>query len=345
MAVDPSALVGLGLLLALAAGCVFWLGAGVVEFCRARGLVAPITTRSSHTRPTPHGGGVLLPLVAVPTGLLLVALLPLPHEGFLICLLLASLGVALVGWRDDVAHLDPRLRLAVHLPAVAVGLMFLPPLFDIFPQALVVPWWAEKLLLLLAWGWFVNLYNFMDGADGLASTNAVFLGCAVALLAPAIAPLALLVAAVAAGLLRVNGAPAKVFLGDVGSTWLGYMLGGLLLVAAADNTWQQLWPLATVALVFCTDATSTLVRRIAYGHAPWVPHKTFWFHRALALGLTHRRLVAVVGALNLTLLALAWGSMAAGWPEVGFLLGLLLMAGCACYIRGHEHDQYPPKKP
>jgi UDP-N-acetylmuramyl pentapeptide phosphotransferase/UDP-N-acetylglucosamine-1-phosphate transferase len=328
----------LGLLL-ITCAAVVTLGPWAIRLCHRRGLVAPVCARSSHTTPTPHGGGFLLPLVVVPLGLVAVLALQPPHDNFLYILLLASLGVAFIGWRDDHTHLDPQLRLAVHLPAVALALAYLPPVFDVFPQAYVLPWWVEKLILLLAWGWFVNLYNFMDGADGLASSNAVFLGCAVAILAPPFAPVALLVAAGAAGLQAINSAPAKVFLGDVGSTWLGFILGGLLLVAAADNTWQLIWPLATVALIFCADATSTLIRRIAQGHAPWMPHKTFWFHRALALGLSHGQLAAAVAVGNLILLGLALVSLALGWPEVGFLMGLLLMGALACYIRGHE----PPK--
>jgi UDP-N-acetylmuramyl pentapeptide phosphotransferase/UDP-N-acetylglucosamine-1-phosphate transferase len=326
----------LGVLLAVAFAIVWALGPWVVHYCRQQGLVAPIGNRSSHTTPTPHGGGVLLPMVVVPLGLIAIYGLDLPHRHFLMVLLLASLGVAFVGWRDDHAHLDPQLRLAIHLPAVGLALAYLPPLFDILPQAWVVPWWVEKFILLLAWGWFVNLYNFMDGADGLASGNAVFLGCAIALLAPSLAPLALLIAAGAAGLQRVNAAPAKIFLGDVGSTWLGFMLGGLLLVAAADNTWQQLWPLMTITLVFCTDATSTLLRRMIQGHAPWMPHKTFWFHRALQLGLSHRQLSLWLLGLNLLLLMVALISLYTGWPEVGFGVGLLLMGGVAWYIRSHE---------
>jgi UDP-N-acetylmuramyl pentapeptide phosphotransferase/UDP-N-acetylglucosamine-1-phosphate transferase len=193
--------------------------------------------------------------------------------------------------------------------------------------------------LLLAWGWFVNLYNFMDGADGLATTQAVFLGVGLALLAPAFAPIGLIIAAAAAGFLRVNAPRAKIFLGDVGSTWLGFILGGLLLVAAADNTWQVLWPLATIALVFCADATSTLMRRVAYGYRPWEPHKTFWFHRALALGLSHQGLLAAVFMLNMLLLGLALGGLYAGWPEVSFGAGVLLMAACAWYVRSIELEK------
>lgn len=331
----------LGLLL-LAFGAVVALGPWVIRLCHRRGLIAPVCDRSSHTTPTPHGGGLLLPLVVVPLGLMAVWALQPPHDNFLYILLFASLGVAFIGWRDDHTYLDPQLRLAVHLPAVALALAYLPPVFDVLPQAYVLPWWVEKLILLLAWGWFLNLYNFMDGADGLASGNAIFLGCAVAILAPPFAPVALLVAAGAAGLQSINSAPAKVFLGDVGSTWLGFILGGLLLVTAADNTWQLIWPLATVALVFCTDATSTLIRRVLQGHAPWVPHKTFWFHRALRLGLNHRSLSLWVLGLNFSLLAIALVSLAYGWPELGFLVGLLLMGTVAWYIRAHEHPKPTP---
>ena len=312
------------------------LGPWVVGVCRQRGLVAAVTSRSSHRVPTPHGGGFVLPLVVVPVALGLVMWEGGTSAVFLKVLLLASLLVAFIGWRDDHAELDPQLRLAVHLPAVGLALAFLPPVFDVLPQQWVVPWWVEKVVLLLAWGWFVNLYNFMDGADGLASTEAVFIALGVALCVPALAPVAVVVAAAAAGLLRVNGPKARVFLGDVGSTWLGYVLGGLLLLGCAENTWQIVWPLAVLPLVFCFDATTTLVRRMAEGHRPWVPHKTFWFHRFLGLGYSHGQLVAAVAGLNVALFGVAWVAWQQGWPEVGFGIGLLAMVVIVCYIRAIE---------
>lgn len=330
----------LGLLSAGLAGLLVWLlGPWAVRFCQARGLMASqAEDRHIHTNPTPHGGGFLLPLVVTPLGLVLVWSLNLPFAAFLTALLLGGLFVALVGWRDDVCHLQPQLRLAAHLLAVGVGLVFLPQLFDFMPLGL------EKLILLLGWGWFVNLYNFMDGADGLAMSEAVFISAAAALLVPAFAPLALLITAAGLGFLRVNYPPARVFMGDVCSTWLGYVLGGLLLVCCGDDTWAVIWPLATITLVFCADATSTLIRRIATGHKPWEPHKTFWFHRFLHLGYSHRALLVRVVGLNMALLAVAYGFLKTGYPALSLPAGLVIVALAARHIRQREAATKPAAK-
>lgn len=327
----------------LGAGLSLWLAGLVGPWCRRQGLVAPVTARSSHTTPTPHGGGIIIPLVGTPLGLAIVHGLHLPFASFLTLLLLAGIAVAYIGWRDDHHDLSPWLRLGIHLAAVAVGLIALPPLFDFMPT------WLEKLILLLAWGWFVNLSNFMDGADGLATTQALLVLAGVAMLVPPLAPLALVLLAATVGFLRVNGpwvaAPRKVFLGDVGSTWLGFMLGGLLLVGCADDTWRVIWPLATLPLLFCTDATSTLFRRLAQGQNPLVPHKQFWFHRFLALGHSHGQLLAWLVAVNLVLLALAlWGyalslSWGEAWAIIPLVFGLLLCGGAACYVQRQEKLQ------
>lgn len=323
----------------LAAGLsVYAASPWLVGFCRRQGFVAAITARSSHSRPTPHGGGIVFPVVVVPLALWLVWFWPLPFRSYLSVLLMGSLLVAYVSWLDDRHELSARARLLVHLIAVAIALFLLPRLFDFAPI------WLEKLVLMLAWGWFVNLYNFMDGADGLSTTQAICMALGLALLVPPLAPLALVIAAAAAGFLRVNWHPAKLFMGDIGSTWLGYMLGGLYLVAAVDDTVNVIWSLATLALVFCADATATLIRRLAHGHKPWEPHKTFWFHRYLALGNKHARLARRVAALNLGLFAIAYGSYRWGHPVLGFAAGLLVMAAVACYIRGQERVVHHAKR-
>ena len=311
----------------------YLLAPATVAACRRRGMVAPVVARSSHSVPTPHGGGFLMPLLFIPLGLMLTWLWPLPFRGYITMLLLGSALVAYVGWLDDKHELSPRFRLTVHLLAVAVTLGLLPPLFDFMPL------WLEKTLLLLGWGWFVSLYNFMDGADGLASTEAVALGLGLSLIVPAFAPLGLLLAAVTLGFLRVNAPPARVFMGDVGATWLGYTLAGLFLLAAVDDTITIIWSLATLPLVFAADATSTLIRRIATGHKPWEPHKTFWFHRVLALGYSHSHLVVAVAWLNASLVLWAWLGVALGYPSLGFLGGVLEMCAIAWYIRHREHLQ------
>lgn len=310
------------------------LGKWVVAWCVRCGMVAALDARRAHDVPTPHGGGVVLVALGVPAGLAVVWGFQLPYGWFLTVLLLASLLVAGVGFLDDKHDISARWRLAVHLLAVAVGLVFLPPMFDFMPL------WLDKLVLLLAWGWFVNLFNFMDGADGLAASEAAFLGVAVALLVPVFKPFALLLAGLGLGFLTVNWQPAKVFLGDVGSTWLGYVLGGLLLVACADDTWTLAWPLLACTLVFTGDATYTLAKRVLGGHKPWVPHREFWFHRMLRLGYSHAQLVWRVVAVNLLLLVLALLGLAADAGAVTLVAGVLVMAAWAWRIKHMEGRVY-----
>jgi UDP-N-acetylmuramyl pentapeptide phosphotransferase/UDP-N-acetylglucosamine-1-phosphate transferase len=323
--------------LGISAGLSYVLVPYTIPLCRKLGMVAEISNRRSHKIPTPHGGGMLMPLIVTPLGLAFVGVAHPPFSAFLAMLLTAGLFVAAVGWRDDRSHVDPRLRLAVHLPAVAVALVFLPQLFDFMPL------WLEKVVLLLGWGWFVNLYNFMDGADGLSSSEALPICAMIALVAPGYAPIAALIAGGCLGFLRVNWHPAKIFMGDVGATWLGYMLGGLLLVSCVDDTWSVIWPLAGITLVFCMDATSTLARRILQGFQPWEPHKTFWFHRYMALGHSHSQLAWAVAGVNIVLFAVGFISLKGGFPTTGFAASLLVMGGAAWYIRRSETRKKEPR--
>jgi UDP-N-acetylmuramyl pentapeptide phosphotransferase/UDP-N-acetylglucosamine-1-phosphate transferase len=319
------------LCLLLPFGVVFALSPRMVDFCRRRGLLADVRdTRHIHRKPTPHGGGLLVVTVGVVLGELVLMLVPVPFAPWLQLMLVLSLPVAAVGWLDDRHSLGAGTRLLVHLLAVAVAVAFMPPLFDVLPLGL------DKLVTVLAWAWFVSLFNFMNGADGLAETEAVFLGVAVALLVPYLAPPALVVAGASLGFLRVNWAPARLFLGDTGSTWLGYVLGGLLLLPAAADGWRLTAPLATLTLVFCCDATWTLFRRLLHGHNPLTPHKEFWFHRALALGLGHAQLTWRALGLNVILFGLAAGSLAAGQPWASLPLGLVLLTMVGLRIRCYE---------
>lgn len=306
------------------------LGPRAVRFCRQQGLVVPIDARRAHAKPTPHGGGILLVATIVPLGLLAVWGLGLAQPVLLTALLLASVPVAVVGWCDDKYQCPAWVRLGVHLMAVAVGLYFMPPLFDF------VPVWAEKIILLLAWGWFVNLYNFMDGLDGLTTAQAIFLGAALAFLVPQLKLLGAIIAGAGMGFLRVNWSPAKVFMGDVGSTFLGYLLGGLLLLALVDHTTTMVYPIFTLTLVFSVDATYTLIKRLVQGHKPWVPHREFWFHRAAKLGFSHAQIVRRVVGLNLLLFIIVLVGLQYQLGPITLVFGLLLLLWPARAIQQME---------
>ncbi len=302
----------------------------VIGFCRDYDLISDIDNRRAHKNPTPHGGGILLVAIIVPMGLLIAWLTNMPHKLFFTVMLLASLPIAYMGWLDDHKNQNPILRLATHILCASVAMIFMPPLFDFVP--LVV----EKVILVLAWAWFVNLYNFMDGLDGLATSEAIFLGIAIALFAAPFKPFAAMVAGTCFGFLRVNWSPAKVFLGDVGSTFLGFILGGLLFVSLADNTWQMVYPIFTLTLVFTLDTTYTLIKRVLQGHKPWVPHRDFWFHRAAKLGYSHAQIVGRIALLNFGLLCVAIFGLALGLGPITILLGIVLLVWPAYKIRKME---------
>lgn len=306
------------------------LGAWAVGHCSKHGMVVGVSERSSHVVPTPTGGGIALVAVIALGWAVLLAFFPLPQKDFLVALLVWSLPVALMGWWDDKYNLPILQRMAVYGVAVAGALCFLPQLFDF------VPVWVEKPILFLAWVWFVNLYNFIDGIDGYATSQTAFMGLAIALVVPSLKPLALVVMASALGFLRVNWMPAKIFMGDVGSTFLGFIIGGLLLVGVADNTWEAAFTLFTLTLVISADTTWTLFRRLRRGEPVMQPHKTFWFHRAVKLGFSHAEVARRQIGLNILLLLAAGIGVLSGLPALSLLLGLIVVGFAGYTLAQYE---------
>ena len=320
------------LCLGLVFGLVYALSPYVPAFCRKHGLVVDITERHLHKTPTPHGGGALLVAVVTPALFALTLFLQPVHSSFLYILFASSLLIALLGWLDDKSHQNQVLRLVVQVVCVSATAMWLPPLFD------VVPVWLEKVILIFAWVWFVNLYNFMDGLDGLVTSQTVFIGMGIALLVPTLAPFTLVLAIGCLAFLRVNWQPAQVFLGDVGSTYLGFLVGGFLLLGVEWNTWELVWPLFTLPLVFSADTTYTLFKRMAQGHKPWTPHREFWTHRCVTLVGSHAAVVLRIHALNILLLLGIMCSLWAGVPWVSLFFGVGLLLVVARRIRNKLND-------
>ena len=312
---------------------VFLLGPLAVRYCTKWELVAKVVERSAHTIPTPHGGGFLILLITWPLLMALNVLSLLEHQAFWYGILFAALPLVWMSVLDDIKPRSPLLRLCVHTACVTVGVMLLPPLFDL------VPVWAEKLILIFAWTWFLNLYNFMDGLDGLATSEAVFLGLALLFFVPGVAPVAAVMAAATLAFLRVNWHPARVFLGDIGSIYLGFIFGGLLLISLEWDTWRLVYPLFTITLVFSGDATYTLFKRMAGGHKPWIPHREFWFHRAALAGYRHTQVVGRAWLLNAGLFGIAVVGYSLNLGPITLLLGLALMGLAAWRIKKLEMNK------
>ena len=310
----------------------------LLPWLAARAVLDRPNERSSHRHPTPRGGGIAV--VAV----LIVALWAIhlangaPWRNTVI--MTAELGaLALVSWIDDRRGASMFLRLAVQLAAVTAGLatIGLGPVAErlgISPWLLAVPF-------AFAWMWFVNLYNFMDGIDGITGVETASIG--VGLVALAVVTLGavagqgltgLALAGAAIGFLLWNWHPARIFLGDVGSVPLGFLIGGLLIEAALAGHWA---PALILPLYYLADATCTLFARAFKGQRPWEAHKTHFYQRAHQGGLTHGQVSLCIGALNIVLIMLAtiaalgwtWLALAAAFATTGTLLAYFATRGAA----------------
>jgi Fuc2NAc and GlcNAc transferase len=325
--------------------------AGLVRrYALAHAVVDVPNERSSHLAPTPRGGGLAIALV-VSAGLALLGLAGrLPPR---VALALAGGGclVAGVGWLDDRRGLRAPVRLVVHVAAAVwtVGWLGGMPALTVGTGALHLGA-GGALLAVLGLAWFTNLYNFMDGIDGVAAVEAVVVGTAGALLlAPRQASLGLvclLLAAAAAGFLVWNWPPARLFMGDVGSGFLGFLFAG---IAVASENAGALPALLWIVLLapFFTDATVTLLRRMARGERWYAPHRTHAYQRAVQAGWTHGRVTAAVGALSGACALLVWLVMR--HPVLlGSVLAIVAVALGALYVaverwrpmpsRSHEGD-------
>lgn len=247
----------------------------------ARGRVSRIAldepnARSLHDTPVPRSGGIGL-LLGVAAGWTYAApYLPWAFWTALLLLIMVSL-------LDDLRGLSAALRLAIHLLAAALAA---PMLISGHESILLLA------VVVLAIGWMCNLYNFMDGSDGLAGGMAVcgFLVYATAAwLAGSIqfALLNLAVAAAAAGFLLYNFHPARIFLGDAGAVPLGFLAAAFGITGWLQQDWTWWFPLLVFS-PFIVDASTTLTRRLLSGARVWEAHRDHYYQRLVQLGLGHR---------------------------------------------------------
>ncbi|AIB11346.1 hypothetical protein ABAZ39_04820 [Azospirillum argentinense] len=325
------------LALALALGGSFalsWLLTGrVLAYLRRKAILDHPNDRSSHSIPTPRGGGWGVMLTLLPAWAVIAATADDPLRALPI--LVGAVALMAVSWMDDRRGLGPAPRFLAQIAAVVAGLSALPsgalpggalPGDGLVFQGLL-PFWADRLVAAVGWLWFVNLFNFMDGIDGLAGGEAASIGAGLALVAalagldPALALYGLAAAGAALGFLMWNWHPAKLFMGDVGSVPLGFTLGWLLLALAASGLWVAA---LLIPAYFLADATFTLLRRLVEGKKVWQAHREHFYQKATQRGRSHAQVVRLVLMLNAALLLLAAASLALGW--------VVLPAGAAAVV-------------
>jgi UDP-N-acetylmuramyl pentapeptide phosphotransferase/UDP-N-acetylglucosamine-1-phosphate transferase len=293
---------------AIATGVFCWLATGaLIPILRRRDMLDYPNDRSSHIAPTPRGGGIAM------TGSVLLAWIALGHAGLVgssvISIVIGTALLAVVSWIDDLRGLSPGVRLVAQGVAVTIGILALPAQTGLSAWSGPAFYFAAIGLL---WVWWINLFNFMDGIDGLAVSEAAAI-CAGLLLFtivgdgadPTAALLAAGIVGAAVGFLVWNWSPARIFLGDVGSVPLGYLSGFLLLDLAVRGRWKIA---LILPLYFLADATITLFRRLLRGERVWEPHHQHFYQRAVRKGLGHSAVVKRVIAADILLIGCGWAA-------------------------------------
>jgi UDP-GlcNAc:undecaprenyl-phosphate GlcNAc-1-phosphate transferase len=276
--------------------------------------------RSLHVQPVPRTGGLAI---------LAGSALATPFVGGELWLpMLLALLLAVLSFYDDVRGLRRRTRFTVHFTAAALLIWYV-----MSPMNLV-----EMLLLVLAVVWITNLYNFMDGADGVAGGMAIIGFGAYAVGAwlsghYALAALCIALAAASAAFLVHNFHPARIFLGDVGSIPLGFLAAALGIVGWRDDAWPLWFPLLVFG-PFIADATVTLLRRLARREKVWQAHREHYYQRIVRMGLGHRS-AALIGYAVMAVCAaaaLVGRAQPPALQALAFGAGVAVLAAMALWV-------------
>ena len=287
--------------------------------------------RSLHERPVPRTGGIAILAGALASLAFGAGELWLPIS--------LALALAVLSFVDDLRGLATLVRLTAHLAAAGLFVWYvMSPMHPL-----------ELALLALAVGWSTNLYNFMDGSDGLAGGMAL-IGFGAYAIPPVIAGQAALaalnigLAAAAAAFLVLNFPPARIFLGDVGSVPLGFLAAALGILGWRDDLWP-LWFPALVFAPFVTDASATLVRRALRREPVWRAHREHYYQRLVRMGLGHRGTALIAYALMLACagLALFGRTQPLGLQFAALGAGIALLVAVAVWVdlRWARHQRTP----
>lgn len=294
-----------------------------VSYAKKLALLDYPEDRSSHTEVTPTGGGIIVLLTY------LVNLLILEHQQVIstpltMLLTISSLSLASVCFLDDMRSVSIKWRLAMQIIVIAIAVYYLQP--DFVSQHSVIGHYLVLGLLVFSFLWLVNLYNFMDGIDGFASSEAIFICLSMSLLLAQAQQwytmwLYLSLSIIVNGFLVWNWSPAKVFLGDTGSAFLGFILGCLTLLSVKANT-NIFWPAIILFATFVADATVTLLRRMLTGQRFYHAHRSHVYQRLAKRFNSHAKVCWLYTAVNvLWLLPLAF--CAFYYPQRGVLIATI----------------------
>lgn len=290
----------------------------IKEYAIKKSLVATVNERSSHTVPTPHGGGIAVSLTWF-IGLIYLYINDEIDPALFYALITGAM-ISVVGLIDDIVELSAKLRMVVFTLVGFAGLYIIGGLdtitFGLFDISNPIITSVVAMLIIL---WYINLTNFIDGINGYLGTKFIFLGLAGFLLFSGAHFLVLVVSVF--GFLYWNFGKAKIFMGDVGSTLLGYTIA-IITIYYANMQASNLWIWVTLYGVFWFDATFTLVRRLLNGEKPSVPHKKHAYQRLTQAGWSHSKVTLYALGLNLVIFSFVYFISN---EAVSFTLSLVLL--------------------
>lgn len=315
-----------------------------IDFALCHKLIDIPNERSSHMRPTARGGGISF-VVAFSAAACVLAILGVVSAPQIVAIA-GGLVIALIGFCDDSLNLSPLPRFCVQICIASLFVYSLTPLSPVrFGLAINVTSNTVAVLTTIGLTWLINLTNFMDGIDGIASVETVTtaLTCCMLLIwkqhFDGIGLLFALLASSVGGFLIWNWFPASVFMGDVGSGYLGYILGVLALIAVRSGR-LRIWTVGILLGVFILDASWTLLRRILRADIWHRPHRTHAFQKA-AMRWGHRNTALGVAVINIFWLA-PWAALAETSNYGGFwllLIAWLPIVGMICLLRAGVSDR------
>ena len=296
------------MLFALSATLSYVLGFFAFRELRRLGLIDQPNERSSHQQPTVRGGGVAV-MKTILLGLGLIAFRRL--DATMLLILVAGALLAIVSFADDWKSLKPSLRFLCHTLAAVAALFALraaaPVLAVSNTEAYAIPAVLAVVIGFLWFAGYTNAFNFMDGINGLAAGQAVVTSLGAVLITglatgkwndtPTLAML--VIGGAALGFLPHNFPKARMFMGDVSSAPLGFLLAVLSVWLAAKNGWWLMIPLALLHTNFVLDTGITLLRRMVRGERWYAPHREHFYQRLLRSGKSHQFVTGTEMALQL----------------------------------------------
>jgi len=287
----------------------YWLCGKLITFLNSKNILDTPNHRSNHIHPTPTGGGIAIlfsffmgsaPFVFFYSNAVLAPSL----------LMLALSALTLISFRDDIKEVSIGIRLISHILIATLGAMVVLQNGSVFMNYL--PYSVEFCLITLMIAGFINLFNFMDGIDGMTGMETIFLSLSLALgfyitdVQFSYIYISLLLAGCTAGFLKYNWHPAKLFIGDAGSVSIGFIIATLLCIWAAKGYQAQA---LILPMYYFADAGVVLFMRIVRLEKFWLPHTKHFFQIAVRSGSTHTQVVLKVLQTNIMLLVVCLASI------------------------------------